>query len=153
MRRQTHGVVSLGLAAIALAAVSQSMFQQSLVLGILYLVLAGISALVVLYAFCAKCADREQCGHVIAGPAAAKMFKNRKPGPYTTRDMFLVSAALTVIFLYPQIWLWRHPPAFGAFWICLAVAAVDIRARVCSGCGNANGPGNSKRNRAGSASI
>jgi hypothetical protein len=152
LRRQTHGAVSLGLAAIGIAAAAQSMFQQSLILGMTYMFLSGISVPVILYAFCAKCEDRDRCGHVVAGPAASKMFKNRKPGPYTARDLFLTGASLAVLFLYPQIWLWRHPIAFGAFWICMAVAAVDIRARVCRGCGNLNCPGNTGKTHAGADS-
>jgi hypothetical protein len=149
LRRQTRGVVSLGLAAIALAAAAQSMFQQSLVLGMMYMFLAGISVPVILYAFCAKCPDRENCGHVVPGPVAAKAFRNRKSGHYTARDLSLTVAALAVLFVFPQIWLWRHPLAFGTFWILMAVAAVDIRAAVCRDCGNVYCPGNPKRNRAG----
>lgn len=152
MRRQTHGVVSLGLAAIAMAAAAQSLFQQSLLVGMMYMFLAGISVPVILYAFCAKCADREQCGHVIAGPAAVKLFGNRKPGPYTAGDLFLTGTALTVLFVFPQIWLWRHPLAFGTFWILMAVAAVDIRAAVCRDCGNVHCPGNAAKTRAGADS-
>jgi hypothetical protein len=147
MKRKNHGLISLGLAAIAMAAVIYALFQQSFMLGILFLILAGISAPVILYAFCSKCVDRDQCGHVIAGPAAVKLFKNRKPGPYTAVDLILTSTALAVIFLFPQIWLWRHPLAFGIFWICMAIAAIDIRGKVCKGCGNVHCPGNDKFNK------
>jgi hypothetical protein len=147
MRRKTHGALSLGLVAIAMAAAAQSLFQQSLSAGMAYMFLAGLSVPVILYAFCAKCADRENCGHVVPGPAAAKAFKNRESGPYTPRDLFLTFAALAVLFLFPQIWLWRHPLAFGTFWILMAVAAVDIRAGVCGDCGNAFCPGNSRNAR------
>jgi hypothetical protein len=147
MRRQTHGAVSLGLAALALAAACQSLFQQSLALGMLYMFLMGIAVPVVLYSFCAKCADREKCGHVVPGPAAAKLFKDRKSGPYSSRDLFLTAAALAVLVFLPQIWLWRHPIAFGAFWILLGLAAVDIRSAVCGDCGNVYCPGNSKNRR------
>lgn len=148
MKRETHGIISLGLAAIALAVAAQSMFQQSLALGMTYMFLAGLSVPVILYAFCAKCADRDQCGHVVPGSAAAKLFRDRKSGNYTARDLFLTAAALAVLFFFPQIWLWRHPIAFFVFWIFMAFAAIDIRRRVCKGCGNTHCPGN-----AGSKSV
>jgi hypothetical protein len=152
MRKQTHGVVSLGLVTVALAAACQSLFQQSLSLGMLYMFLAGIAVPVVLYSFCAKCPDREQCGHVVPGQAAGRLFKGRKPGPYSSRDLFLTAAALAILVFLPQIWLWRHPVAFGAFWILLVPAAVDIRSAVCRDCGNAHCPGNSKGKRGGKKS-
>ena len=144
MKRETHGIISLGLAAIALAAAAQSMFQQSSILGIIYMFLAVLSVPVILYAFCAKCPDRERCGHVVPG-RSAKVFKTRKRDPYTASDLFLTVASLAVLFLLPQIWLWRHPVAFGAFWILMALAAVDIRGNVCRGCGNEFCPGRPDR--------
>jgi hypothetical protein len=149
MRRQTHGAVSLGLFALALAAACQSLFQQSRVLGLLYMFLMGITAPVVLFSFCAKCPDRGQCGHVVPGPAAERLFKNRKQGPYSPGDLFLTAAALAVLVFFPQIWLWRHPLAFLVFWIFMAVAAADIRSKVCKGCGNDHCPGNAGRKRSG----
>jgi hypothetical protein len=147
MKRQTHGLISLGCAAFALAVAVQSLFQQSFVIGIAYMFLAALSTPVILYSFCAKCEDRLRCGHVVAGPAAARMFRNRKPAPYTPGDLAATGAALAVIFLFPQIWLWRHPLAFGVFWICMAVAAVDIRRNVCAGCGNVRCPGNGSKKK------
>jgi len=147
MRRQSHGIISLGLASIAIAAAAQSLFQQSFVLGMAYMFLSGLSVPVILYAFCAKCPDRERCGHVIPGPAAAKVFSARQKEPYTASDLSLTAGALAVLFLFPQIWLWRHPLAFFVFWITMAVAAVDIRSKVCDGCGNNHCPGNAARKK------
>jgi hypothetical protein len=148
MRRQTHGAVSLGLVALAIAAAAQSLFQQSLILGMTYMFLAGLSVSVILYAFCAKCPDRENCGHVIPGKSA-KVFSARQKEPYTASDLSLTAASLAILFIFPQIWLWRHPLVFFVFWIFMAVAAADIRSKVCKGCGNNHCPGNSGRKRIG----
>ncbi len=149
MRRQTHGAVSLGLVALALAAACQSLFQQSWALGMLYMFLIGIAVPVVLFSFCAKCPDRDRCGHVIPGRVAGRLFKDVKSGPYSSRDLLLTAAALAVLVFLPQVWLWRHPIAFGAFWILMGLAAVDIRSAVCRDCGNDRCPGNPKRKRGG----
>jgi hypothetical protein len=145
VKRETHGVLGLGLAALALAAAAQSLFQQSMALGVAYLLLGTLSVPVILYSFCAKCPDRGKCGHVVPGRAASALYKNRKQGPYTGPDMTMTAAALLVIFGFPQIWLWRHPVAFGAFWILMAVAVADIRSKICRDCGNGNCPGNPTR--------
>jgi hypothetical protein len=151
MKRKTSGLLTLGGVALALAAAAQSLFQESAALGTAYLILASLSIPVVLFAFCAKCPDRNDCGHVLPGPAAAAMFGKRNRSPYTAGDRILTSAALAVLLLLPQIWLWKHPIAFGFFWIVMIAAAAGIRSRVCPGCRNVNCPGQPGRSpRAGS---
>jgi hypothetical protein len=145
MTREANGAITLGLAAVALAAAAQSLFQQSTALGVSYMLVAALSIPVILYGFCAKCPDRENCGHVVPGRAAAALFRDRRPSPYTRAELAMTAVALLFLFGFPQIWLWRHPVAFGAFWILMAIAAVDIRARVCRGCGNVHCPGHRTR--------
>ena len=152
MKRKTGGVLSLGGVALALAAAAQSLFQQSAVLGTAYLILASLSIPVVLYAFCARCPDRGDCGHVLPGPAAAALFSKRKCAPYSAGDLTLTLSALAVLLVFPQIWLWRHPIAFGVFWILMAVSVAGIRSGVCPGCRNVHCPGHPGRKpRAGSS--
>jgi len=130
MKRETHGVISLGLAAMAIAAASQSMFQQSIVLGVMYMFLAGLSVPVILYAFCAKCPDRERCGHVIPGKSA-KVFKGRKEEPYTASDLSLTAAALAVLFFFPRSGSGATPSHFahsGSLWPSPPLISVEMYA-------------------------
>jgi hypothetical protein len=141
MKRKTIGLISLGAVALALASAAQTLFQQSVLLGTAYLLLASLSIPVVLFAFCAKCPDRNDCGHVLPGPAAAALFSKRKCSPYTAGDWILMSAALAVLLILPQIWLWKHPAAFVFFWLVMIPAVIGIRTKVCPGCRNVHCPG------------
>jgi hypothetical protein len=149
MKRKNAGLLSLGAVALALAAAAQSLFQESIVLGTAYMILSSLSVPVVLFAFCAKCPDRSDCGHVLPGSAAAALFSRRKCSPYTAGDLALTSAALAVLLLLPQFRLWKHPIAFGFFWVAMLAAGAGIRTRVCPGCGNSGCPGH--RDRSGRA--
>lgn len=141
MQRNTIGVISLGAVALALASAVQSLFQESILLGTGYLLLASLAVPVVLFAFCAKCPDRDHCGHALPGKAAAALFPKRKCSPYTAGDWALTAAGLAVLLLLPQIWLWKHPVAFVFFWIVMIAAAIGIRTKVCPECRNAHCPG------------
>lgn len=141
MQRNTIGVISLGAVALALAAAVQSLFQESILLGTGYLLLASLAVPVVLFAFCAKCPDRNDCGHVLPGPAAAALFADRKCSAYTAGDWALTGAGLAVLLLLPQVWLWKHPVAFVFFWIVMIAAVIGIRSGVCPSCRNVHCPG------------
>ncbi|MDM7924783.1 MAG: hypothetical protein QUS35_02090 [bacterium] len=140
MQRNTIGVISLGAVALALAAAVQSLFQESILLGTAYLLLASLAVPVVLFAFCAKCPDRDNCGHALPGKAAAALFSKRKCSPYTAGDRALTAAGLAVLLLLPQIWLWKHPVAFVFFWIVMIAAVTGIRAKLCPSCRNTGCP-------------
>jgi hypothetical protein len=139
--RKRHGVISLGLAALAVALAAVSAFHHSLALGMAYMLLSALAIPAVLLAYCAKCPDRENCGHVLPGRAVSILGK-RKSGPYSGSDLALTVSALLVVFGLPQAWLWKHPSDAVMFWGAMAAAALDIRFMVCSDCGNRHCPGN-----------
>jgi hypothetical protein len=134
-------MISLGLAAVALALAAATLFRQSTGLGIGYLVVAGFSAFAILYAFCAKCSSRTLCGHVLPGKAAS-LFKNRKPGPYSKTEMLLTGLALLALIGFPQFWLWRQTASLVVFWMLIVLALAEIRLYVCRACDNQHCPGN-----------
>jgi hypothetical protein len=141
MKRKTVGLLSLGAVALALASAVQSLFQESVLLGTAYLLLAALSIPVVLFAFCAKCPDRSDCGHVLPGRAAVALFADRKCSAYTAGDWALTASGLAVLLLLPQIWLWKHPVAFVFFWLVMIPAVIGIRSGVCPSCRNVHCPG------------
>ena len=140
MPARVYGALSLVAAAGAVALAVAVGLRQSPLLGIAYAVLALVSLLGIVALFCTKCADRDRCGHVVFGPIARLMRRERRKGAYTSTELALTSIGLVVIFVLPQAWLWRAPLALGGFWLCLLVASIDIRARVCPACGNAACP-------------
>jgi len=142
MKTRFHGITSLVLvfAAIVLAAIA--MFQVSLALGVVYLVICGTASLAMLYAYCAKCPSRQQCGHVFPGKIAG-IFKNRQSGPYTKIDLAVTGLALALLIGMPQFWLYRYFGLFIAFWVMTAIAVIQIHTFVCRACNNTYCPSKS----------
>jgi hypothetical protein len=99
-------------------------------------VLALLSLVAIVALFCTKCSDRDRCGHVVFGPFALVLSRELRKGEYTNTELALTSLGLAVIFALPQAWLWRVPLALAGFWLCLLLASIDIRARVCPACEN-----------------
>jgi len=139
MSARFHGVVSIGLVGIAILIAVVTVFQVSPVLGIVYLVGCAIAPLGIVYAFCAKCACRHCCAHVVFGKLAVA-FTNRQEEPYTKAEIAVVAVALLWLLGLPQIWLWRTPIWLVAFWILNAIAVLEIRATVCPACENIECP-------------
>lgn len=135
-----YGVLSLVAFAGAVSIAVLAGWRESPALGIAYAVLALVSLLVTVAIFCSKCADRDRCGHVVLGPIASLMRKELKVSPYTSAELTLTSVALALIFLLPLGWLWRYPPALGAYGLLLLLGSIDVRARVCPACENAACP-------------
>jgi hypothetical protein len=130
-----YGLVSIGMAAMAILVAVVTGFQVSLLLGIIYLVGCVLAPLGIVYAFCAKCPCRTHCAHVVFGKLAVA-FTNRQPGPYTSAEIAAVGLALLWLLGLPQVWLWRTPLWFVAFWLLNAVAVAQIRLAVCPACDN-----------------
>jgi hypothetical protein len=141
MRGQFHGIASIGLVLVATVIAIVAMFRTSLALGVGYLVVCAVAPGVILYAYCAKCPCRTNCGHVFPGKLATT-FTNRQPGPYTTVELVATGLALLLLLGLPQVWLWRYTWSFIAFWALNAIALVQIRAFVCRVCDNAYCPAN-----------
>jgi hypothetical protein len=129
MSTRFHGVTSISLVGIAIVIAAVAMFQASWVLGVVYLAGCLVAPLGIAYAFCAKCACRTHCAHVIFGKLAMAL-ANRQPGPYSRSEVAVVAVALLWLLGLPQIWLWRSLGLFAAFWVLNAVAFLQIRAAV-----------------------
>lgn len=134
MRSVLHGMVSLGLVAVTIVIATVAAFQTWWALGVLYLATCAVCLAAILYAFCAKCPCKAHCAHVIPGKLAA--LASREAGPYSRLETAAVVAALLLLLGLPQLWLWRHLALAVGFWLCAAVALVEIRGFVCRSCDN-----------------
>ena len=136
MRRQLHGIISLGLIFAAVVVAAVVLIRISVTLGALYLGGCAAASIVILYAYCAKCPGRTHCGHVLPGKAA-KIFSDRPSGPYTTVELAATGLSLLVLMGLPQVWLWRSMRPLIAFWAMTIIAVIQIRSVVCRNCNNA----------------
>jgi hypothetical protein len=125
MKTQIHGITSPALVGIATAIATVAMFGSSAGMGIGYLLICGISSLVILYAYCAKCPCQTHCGHVFPG-RAAKFFR-RRPGPYATTETIAFGIALLLLAGPPQWALWKNTGLLIAFWGLCGIAIIQIR--------------------------
>jgi hypothetical protein len=148
MKTQFHGITSLALVGIATAIAAVAMFQSSVWMGIGYLLICGISPLIMLYAYCAKCPCQAYCGHVFPG-RAAKLFK-RRPGPYTTTETIALGIALLLLVGSPQWALWKNTGLLIAFWGLYGIAIIQIRSVICRACNNVYCPLRNMKQTAGS---
>jgi hypothetical protein len=136
MKQTIHGIFSLLLFLLAIIVALISLSLQSFWLALLYLVIAGLSACGILYAYCAKCRARhENCSHVIPG-SLTSYFPIRKQGPYTFLDYALTILCLLVLVLFPQHWLLADRLALLLFWILVVIATAEILIFVCRHCEN-----------------
>ena len=142
MAGKFHGVFSLILIIISVVIALIYLFQNSTGRGLAYLSIIIITNPIVLYSYCAKCLCREDaCSHVLPGKLT-RLLPARKPGPYSQMDFFSTAISLTVLFGFPQAWLWKNLAIFIAFWILLIVGLVEILFFVCRTCSNDNCPMN-----------
>lgn len=139
-KTQRYGVLSLGIMGVAAIFAALAMFATSWLLGVVYLAICAFTPQAIVYGFCAKCPNKEQCGHVFPGKAAMRML--RPAGAYTPFELGGLGVAAILLFGFPQVWLWRYPALFWAFWGLLIVAGVMIRLAMCPVCGNVYCPGN-----------
>lgn len=134
MTTRFHGLTSLGLVGCALILALVILFQESIVLGIVYLGVCTAGMVVVLYAFCARCPCKKHCGHVLPGQIAGRF--HRRPGPYTPTDFAATAIALLILLGLPQFWLWQHPGVAVVFWVLTGIGLVQIRTYICRACTN-----------------
>lgn len=136
MRGKFHGVFSLSLIGGSILIGLYAILRENLSAGLLYLLLSGLCALTVVYAYCCKCQCRGHCcSHVLPGKLAG-MLPKRKQGPYTAADISTVVIALLVIITVPQLWLAKASSLLLAFWLFFAAALFEIIFFVCSTCQN-----------------
>ena len=136
MKNKFHGVFSLLLFTLAIVVALVGLWDRSSLLALLYLIIVGAAAYVILYAFCAKCVVRlNNCSHVFPG-RLTRHLPPRKQLPYTFLDYTVTSLCLTVIVLFPQYWLMANMGTLLLFWALVIIAVVEILVFVCPQCKN-----------------
>ena len=126
MKQPFHGVFSLLLFILAVAAALITLWRQSPWLGLLYLAITGLSAYGILFAYCCKCSVRfDNCSHVFPG-RLTRFLPQREQGPYSFGDITGTTLFLGVIILFPQYWLLQNMPAMILFWLLAIVALAEI---------------------------
>jgi hypothetical protein len=135
-----HGITSLALLALAMLVGLIGLAPVSPAAAAGYMLLLGLSFVVVCGAFCAKCPCRASaCGHLLPGLVAQRL-PARPQTAYTAADLALTAAALAAMVLFPQPWLWPRPMLLALFWSLVALAALQIAMRVCRRCRNNHCP-------------
>ena len=136
--RNSHGLISLALIGIAVLAALAVIYRRSPALAAIYLALAAIASLAILYSYCAKCEGRDQhCGHVFPGKLT-RWLPQRKAGAYRLTDLLVTGGSLALIFFLPQYWIWQNKAVLAIFWGLTGVALSEILLRVCPDCRNSN---------------
>jgi len=140
MDNKFHGVFSLISIVISVVIALIFMLSNSPGSGLVYLGIIVLANPIVLYSYCAKCLCREDsCSHVIPGKLT-HLLPTRKQGPYSFWDYFATAISLTVLFGFPQIWLWQNLVIFLLFWFFLLAGLIEILLFVCRACSNTNCP-------------
>jgi hypothetical protein len=110
--------------------------RTSIFWGVLYIVLIGLSFVVVAYAWCAKCPCRSgACTHIWVGKLT-KFLPRRKPGKYTAGDWAGQVIYLLGLHLLPQYWLWQDKVLFALFWVLALATFLAGPLYACKGCPN-----------------
>jgi hypothetical protein len=133
-KHKTAGVVGLALVLAAMVMGAGVIFSASLLAGGIYVLIFIVGWGVVIYAFCAKCPCKRNCGHILPG-LAARLFK-RRPAAYSKMELAAVVVSLLGMVAFPQYWLWQYPVLLVVFWVLAAIAGVLSPSIVCKGCNN-----------------
>ena len=131
-----HGVFSLLLIFISVAAGFIAVSSTSALLAGIYAIIALLSSMGIVYFYCSKCACSEYaCGHVLPGKLV-QFFPERKSKNYSGSDFFATGTAIALIIGFPQYWLWKYTPLFAVFWVLMIIALAEILLCVCNHCEN-----------------
>ena len=144
---RTHGVTSLMWVAIAIGIAVWTLAQTALVWAGGYVLLCVAGAVVIIYAYCAKCPCKACCAHVLPGKVAARV--SRVPAPYSDAEQAVVVVALLLILGLPQLWIWQRLAAGVGFWGLNGVAILQILGVICTTCPNTYCPIGKARRRLG----
>ena len=142
INRDLYGITSLIFVLTALILADIALFENSILLGIIYAIIILALNFMLLYTFCAKCPCKNHCGHIIPGRIAL-LFKNRPVGKYTKAEKLTAAVLIILLIGLPQIWLWKGADFFFAFWILLIAGTIQIRTVICKNCQNSFCPVNS----------
>jgi hypothetical protein len=132
---KAHGVMFLILATGAWLLGMAVVMSRSLPWGVFNLALIAASFAAVIYFYCAKCTARKVCSHILPG-YLTRYFPARKTEPYSTADTVVMAAAFLAMTVFPLSWLVRNIPALLVYGALLAIAVVELRAKVCGDCKN-----------------
>ena len=145
MNNKFHGVFSLILIFFSIVIGLLVIMNKSLSMGLLYIVIIFISPVIIVYSFCSKCICRlDSCGHILPGKLS-KLLPSRKQNNYTMLDILGTFVSLTVLIIFPQVWLWENKIVLIIFWLFLFIALVEILLFVCRNCNNEKCPGYIKK--------
>lgn len=136
MRHKFHGVFSLLLFVLAVAAALTTLWRQSPWLGLIYFAICSLCASGILFAYCCKCSVRlDNCSHVFPG-RLTRLLPQRRQSPYTFGDIAGTGLGLAMILLFPQYWLLQEVTVMLLFWLLAIVALAEILIFVCRQCEN-----------------
>ena len=132
---QTHGLLVLVEAFIANMLAAAVLFQTSWLWGLGYLLVCAVGVGSIIYAYCAKCPCRENCGHVVPGKLAIAL-THRDTSPYSLFEMGVVGLAVVVMYGLPVFWLWPSPIVLAPYALLMLVAFFQAQTILCRNCDN-----------------
>jgi hypothetical protein len=141
VNNRTHGIISLFLAIAAITLAGITIMDAGTEYLAAYSAACLVGSMLILTSFCAKCACRERCAHLLPG-LAVRLLPKRRVGPYSAFDYLLTGIGGLLILLPPQFHLPTKPVLLIVFWLLLGIAFLQIRRRVCPACDNPNCPAN-----------
>lgn len=131
-----NGLFPLVLIATATIIGLYAIYQNNIMISLLFLILVLLLVPVIVYAYCCKCTCRkDNCAHII--PSMLTIFlPKRKQTKYTTSDYLMLTGSLLIIFGFPQFWLVDHPALLVVFWSLTIIASGQILLFLCNKCTN-----------------
>ena len=132
---RTNGVLVLVEACIASMLAAAVLFQISWLWALGYLLMCAVGCGSIIYAYCAKCPCRANCGHVVPGKIAIAL-THRDTSPYTMLEIGVVGVAVTLMYALPVFWLWRSPIVFAPYALLMLVAFLQAQIVLCRNCNN-----------------
>jgi hypothetical protein len=135
MKNLPHGIISIILAGLAIFVGIIAVFEDSIILAMLYLAANILGFLIIVYSYCTKCAGRAKCAHVILGKIT-KLLPHREQSKYSFFDYAGVVVPFILIVAFPQFYLIKHFWMLIGFWLFLLVAILEINKYVCITCVN-----------------
>ena len=134
MKTTLHGLTSLGFVFLAIGIAALIAFQLNGLLALGYGIFTLLAFGTIITVYCAKCPCKTHCAHGLPGLLASQI--DRDPGPYTGLEITLLLAALFILLLLPNLWLWHFPYWMLGYWLAVLIAIFQIRKFVCKPCGN-----------------
>jgi hypothetical protein len=102
-----------------------AIFTQSIIIGLIYLIILVLSSIALAYFCCTKCRfNEDSCLHKIPG-ILTKILPKRKGKKFTIYDRYVIYLTSVVIILIPQIWLWNIKYLFVIFWTLVLINIIE----------------------------